>query len=395
MGIFKMFTVDAEHIRAQAQIDAARIKQKASNDAARSVVESRKIVQNANNAASTEWAAAQRQVQAANNNAAKRMEGVATSMQKTRNDVASRERVERLKVQSAYNDQSIQVTEAKKTLIAARNERAASKSSLALFGASVQNQEIMRQAGDKINEVSEQLGASMAGATAGRAFERLANSELMGATIAQMAVAGVGSSMVESFNQAVDLRQALKEEQQDRELRARVHVANQMKGNVLREMSGRMGSYDGAVDLDRSILIADQDFSVVEDNTDVSPIFSNQDYSVINDVQDFEVYSPQIDYTVYEDHHKMGTFQKVATGVGAAVATYFGGPAAGQAVLNASASIYEARNGNFQGAAAYGNQAMQNATTGWQTWRAAGNNTQAGSSWGSEMLAKAGVNFKI
>lgn len=396
MGIFSLFTADAEYIRGQSTIDAARIKQTAANTASRSITDSKYIVQRANNAASTTYATSARRLQDANNAAERRLGDVASRLQTTRNDIGSQERIQRLRVQAVYNEQSVAVTQAKRDLQAARNERAASKTALANFGTSIANKEIMRQAGAAINDISEELGRSMAGATSGRAFERLQNAEMMGASVAALSVAGVGSSITEQLHSAMGLRQALKEEAEDREIKARGFMAGRAKGDVLRKMSGSMGGYEAETEFDREILLADQDYTAITDETtDYSPVFSQQDYTHIDDVQDFEVYSPQIDYTVYEDRKKLGTFQKVATGIGAAVATYYGGPAAGQAVMNASMAMHSARNGDFSAVSAYGNQAIANATTGWKTWRAAGTNDTPGKSWGSDMLAKAGANFKI
>lgn len=396
MGLFSMFTVDAEYIRGQSTIDAARIKQTASNAAQRSIIDSKYLVQRSNNAASTSYAAAQRRVQAANNSAETRLGQVADRLQGARNAVGSSERMQRLKVQATYNDQAIKVNEAKKELQAARNARAASNTALANFGTSIANKEIMRQAGHAINDISDELGRSIAGATSGRAYERLQNAEMMGASVAALSVAGVGSSFIQQFNSAMDLRQALKDEASDRETNARSVMAGRAKGEVLYKMGGSLQGYQTSTELDREVLIPQQNYDAITDeSSDFSPIFANQDYTFIDDVQDFEVYSPQIDYTVYEDRKKMGAFQKIATGIGTAVATYYGGPAAGQAVMNASMAYHTGRNGDYPASAAYSSQAVANSKTGFKTWRAAGTNTTPGKSWGGEQLAKAGVYFKI
>jgi hypothetical protein len=261
-------------------------------------------------------------------------------------------------VQSTYNDEAIKVLEAKRTLQAARNARAGAEGDLANWGTSNKNKQLMEQAGRKVNQIGEEVARNLDGASRGRTFDRLEHAEALGANVAAAATAGVGGSGIELFNQTMDLRQALKEDFEDREMNARVVAATRAKGDVLREMGAGMGEYTG-VELDNSVLIADrndeaildnQDYSSISSNQDYSAIYAQQDYSAIQDLQDYEVFTPDIDYTTYQDHKKMGAFQQVASLVGAGVATYFGGPQAGAAVLDTSVAMNMAQNGDMAGA---------------------------------------------
>lgn len=409
---FRILNAGNEHIVKQSQIDAARVVQKARNAAQLSLVESKKIVQAANNAASQSFATARRQVQSANNsaeevlygsnvrlqNASNALSATVTSsrrqIQATSNSVARAQMKSKLAIQAKFNDEAIQVAEARKVLQAARNERAAVETDVANWTVSLRNKQRTDAMGKQVNALQEQINAALDSATFGRAFDRIANSETLGATIANAAAAGVGGSSVEAFNSAMSLRQAMREEREDREIASRVQFARRQQADAMGEAYNGFGGF-GRAQLDREVIIAEQDntavfdeqnFDAILDNQNYDPLYRSQDYGAIIADQDFEVFTPDLDFTQYVDHKKMSGLQQVTSFIGAGVATYFGGPQAGAAVLDASMAINDMQNGNFAGAQQGFTNAFGNATQGWKTYRAGATNGGQGAAWGANLF---------
>lgn len=367
----RILNSSAEHIRAQSQIDAARTKQKAHNDAQISLAESKKIVQTANNAASTLFANSQRALQSTNNDVSAKIVAAQKGMQVT------------------YNDQIVQVTAAKRVLQAARNERAAADSDVAKWSQSIGNNKVLDATGRQINNISEEIALNLDKATTGRAFDRLAYSGALGASIAGAAAAGVGGGSVEAHNTAMRMQQNFKEAAEDRAIQRNTYLAGQAKGNALRA---------GVDSLKNDLFIADMDREDLVAAVDTSAIFDNQDFTAIQDQQDYTVYSPDLDYTVYMDHKKMSGFQQVATFVGAAAATWFAGPLAGMAVVNGSMALNDMQNGDMASAQRGFDSAAQGISGGFKTWRAGADQNTSGASWGSQIMSKSsnsGANLKV
>lgn len=402
-----------EHIIKQSQIDAARVVQKSRNAAQLSLVESKKIVQAANNAASRSFADARRSVQDANNAAettlfhsnmrlqdasnalSRTVTGARRSIQTAQNAVAERVMSGKLAVQKQFNEQAIQVAEAKRVLQAARNERAAVDADVANWTTSLRNQKRTDAMGKQIGYVQEQIGTVLDGATYGRVFDRVAYAEALGSATAQAAAAGVGGGSVDAFNTAMGLRQALKEEREDREVASRVMWEQRKQSQMLADGYGGLDQYSARAELDREVIIAEQDneaimdtrsFDPILNDENFDPIYRNQDYSAIIADQDFEVFTPDLDFTQYVDHKKMGFFQQAATVIGSTVATYFGGPQAGMAVADASMAINDMQNGDYGGAQQGFTNAFQNGMGGFRTYRAGSTNGGMGSAWGANLF---------
>lgn len=440
----RILSAGKEHRIAQAQVEANRAIQAANNRSQLSLVDSKKIVQTANNAASRTFADARRSVQSANNSAettvtaaqrrlqeganalsasrtaaaragqeayngfSRARSDTARQLQATANTGARNRMAGALAVQKTFNDEAIKVAEAKRVLQAARNERAAVDADVARWTVSLSNRQRTEEFGLVANSIQEQLNATLTGATSGRAYDRIAYAEAMGSSVATAAALGIGGSAVDDYNNAMGLRQALKEEREDRELRARVRYSDQQAMAAMRSAYNGMGSLGISAEMDREVIIAEQDntaimdesnyeailneqnFSVILDEQDYGPVYNNQDYTAITADEDFEVFTPDLDYTVYMDHKKMSGFQQVATFVGAGVATYFGGPAAGQAVMDASIGINDMQNGNFAGAQRNFSNSQQNASTGWKTFRAGSTTGGTGQAWGANFFGRGG-----
>jgi hypothetical protein len=436
---FRILNAGNEHIVKQSQIDAARVIQKSRNAAQLSLVESKKIVQAANNVASQSFADARKKVQGANNAAeaalfesntklrdasnvlsatvtsgrravqaagnglAATVTNARRSIQTAGNSAARAQMRGKLALQAKFNDEAIQVAEARKVLQAARTERAAVETDVSNWMVSLRNQKRTDAMGKQVSYLQEQIGTTLDGSVVGRAFDRIANSEALGATIANAAAAGIGGSSVEAFNTAMSMRQAMKEEREDRELASRVLYAKRQQAEALGAAYDGFGGF-GRAELDREIIIAEQDNSAVFDEQNFDPIldqqnfdpildeqnfdplYRSQDYSAIIADQDFEVFTPDLDFTQYVDHKKMSGLQKVATFIGAGVATYYGGPKAGNAVFDASMAINDMQNGNFAGAQQGFTNAFGNAVGGFRTFRAGATDGGIGSAWGPNLF---------
>jgi hypothetical protein len=385
----QVLNAGATHILAQSQIDAARIKQKAHNAANITITDAKRLVQTTNNAASDAFAAAQRRVQTVNNDASAQYVQSQRLLQGTSNSVAAEVTAAQRRVQAKYNSDADQIAAANKVLQDSRNERAASSSSLSMFGQSIQNKSLMRQAGEQINALGEKVWHDLDQTTNASAFDRIAFSASLGANTAAAAGAGMGGGTFDSFNSNMERMQALKEEAIGREAKGRQYAVQQAKGQTMRQMGDGLQGYGVGADMDRSAILIEHDNSAIQTQQDNTAIFDSQDYTPIQAQHDYEVYAPDIDYTTYTDHKKMGAFQQVATFVGAGVATYFGGPQAGNAVFAASQAINDMQNGNMAAASQNMNTAFSGAMSGFKTYSAGADAThQSGQSWGQQIRGK-------
>ncbi|WCA46234.1 hypothetical protein [Caulobacter phage DCM] len=404
-SIGRVFTMGAEHIRAQSQVDAGRIVQAAYNKNQIGISEAKNLLQTANNVAARDWAAAQTQIRDANNYATLKITGAQNDLitgqnainvrltdayNKTqagiadaRNAAATGIAAAQKQVQDTNNVLAVQVAEAKKVVQAARNERAAAVSSLALWSQSVANQHILDQAGDRIGAVQEDAARQLDASLRGSVSARLQGAEALGAALANAGAAGIGGASVESFSQDIRLRQALQDDLVDRQIATVKQAAGDQRSAILGQAVGQLDMGPVIADMDYSAIVpegqtfnpiyaeqvqgdvkyADQNFMLQQAQLDYTPFVANQDY---------EVFSPNLDYTVYVDHKKMGFFQQAVTAVGAAAATYFGGPQAGAAVLDASFAMNDARNGNFAAANQGFNSAFSNAMGGYKSYQKSG-----------------------
>jgi hypothetical protein len=85
-----------------------------------------------------------------------------------------------------------------------------------------------------------------------------------------------------------------------------------------------------------------------------------------------------LDFTQYVDHKKMSGLSQLLAFTGAAAATYYGGPQAGNAVLSAFVGQNKAQNGDFAGAEQSFDTAFKGAVQGWQNFTSLGDSDHIG-----------------
>lgn len=402
----------AIHIVAQANIDAARIKQKAynarqisdaqsnstvrdaNNAASKVITDARILMQSAGNDASMTLSKARQVLRDTNNASAKLLSGAQTSLQEAQNKYRMVMADNAKTSQRDYNEQAEEVAAAQRTIRDARNERAGAQSSLALWSQSLGNKIKLDRAGATINAMQADVLRKSDDMVLGNVSDRMRTAELLGASIAQAAAAGVGGSTIEQYNTAMNLGDALKEERTARALNTAKWQAHEQAASTLKETVASLGYETFAADMDRnsytaqkdfSAILPDLDYQVFTPEQDFNPYNAELDYTAYVADQDFSVYAPNLDFTQYVDHRKQSLFSRVLTMGAAGVATYFGGPAAGQAVLSANEGIQMARNGDYAGSNAAFNSAMRSGYTGFKTYQSAGYN-----SWGGQQLNKVG-----
>lgn len=221
--------------------------------------------------------------------------------------------------------------DAQRTLIASNNEKEAATTSLARFNQSLANQRKLQAGGANYNAATINLAAKADANTTGNFQQKIADAEALGTAVVSAAAAGVGGSSVDTYQRTMQLRQSINEES-----RKRAQDAAQVNGAE-----------------SRAAIIADTVAQL--DNTQ---------------------YAANIDYTQLIDHRE----QKNVFGafVAAAVATYFGGPQAGQAVLDVADAGGKLQNNDQAGASQRLSSAGANAMAGMQYWSAknAGSDTK-------------------
>lgn len=192
----------------------------------------------------------------------------------------------------------------------ARNELKGAIAGSQAWAQSLSNKRKMDSAGAQVGELAENMARNLDVASSGRFADRLEASQAFGANVASAAAAGVGGSSIEIFNQTLSTSQALREEAGDRALNTDLIASANSRANTYADAAGS---------------------------------------------QDNQSFQAGLDYTQYIDHVKMSTASKVLGFAAAAGATYFGGPQAGEAVLNLVQGENEMANGNFEaGFASYG-----------------------------------------
>lgn len=359
------------HRTKQSQIDAARITQKSSNEAKLSLAQSQRLVQEANNTAST-------RVTELTNNRRKSINAdnvkIATAgeqLRDQRNSQAIAIADKARGIQDAKNAAAVRLAEAAQIVQDARNERAAQDMSLQQFSQSVRNQRLLTAGGEKVNAITDNLGIALDGIGVGTIQDRLAYAEALGAASAAAAASGISGGSVDSFNTAMSINQAFNEARQAEATKQGQWQARQQKAQIMGEAIAGMDERIGVADMDRSAIIAEQDFSpILPEGVSFAPVSAQQDlFSTFADI-DYSVFTPNLDYTQYVDHKKMGGVQRYLTATAAATATYFGGPQAGNAVLQASTGLQAARNGDMSGASQSFTNAFGSAMKGFSTYRA-------------------------
>ena len=220
----------------------------------------------------------------------------------------------------------------------ARNELLGAQATQNAWVQSYSNQRRVKAAGKQADEITANIGRNLDAATYGRLGERLAASEELGANMASAAAAGVGGSVVETFNNTIRLSAAMAEEQGDRAVATDLFAATAAKSGVMDD------AYSG---------------------------------------MDQQTFNAGLDYSQFVDHQKMSGLQKFLTFQAAGVATYFGGPQAGKAVFDASAALNAADNGDLNGASRLASSAFQGAVIGAKTYSDANGESYGGRLWDS------------
>jgi hypothetical protein len=378
----------AEHTIKQSQIDAARIKQAADNAAKLSLAESQRIIQRSNNAASDIYADSARRVQTANNDAATSVAAGRTTLRDTGNAINKSLAADQRAMQASYNEQGILVHAAKKVVQEARNARAAVDSDVARWSQSLKNKRILDEGGERSGQVLNETLHGMDRAVNQGVFARIEASRFLGATTATAAALGVGGSSIDQIKDTIQMQQALQEQASDDDLHAKVIAGYRQRGNVMADAIGALDFSAITANMDRDVIDTAHDSSAISDNQDYSPIFAQLDYQAITAQKDFTVFTADLDYTKYMDHKKMGFLQTWFTINAAAVATYFGGPQAGEAVVDASIGINDAQNLDFASANKQFGSALSNGMAGMQTYRAGASGSSSGTPWADQFRSK-------
>lgn len=179
---------------------------------------------------------------------------------------------------------------------------------------------------EQISHETRQMGKQQTALTLDTAEQR-------GALLARAAMTGVGGSTVEAMENLVALQAATTTEEMDQAMNQMVHFGKQ---NLV---TGLMNSY------------MSQDFSQT--------------------MMDF-------DFTKHIEPERMK--RRLGKLVGVAVATYFGGPMAGEAVSDIAVGEWKASNADYGGAMQSFGQGIQGGMQAWQQ------TSERGSSWGGDVM---------
>lgn len=209
------------------------------------------------------------------------------------------------------------------------NKLTAAKLSLAEFSRTLANQTRMRNAGKEYNAAATRLSHELEQAGKDRLNVQLQHAEASGALQVQAAMAGVGGSSVELMDNLIDLQRATMEQDQQRAI-------------DIMSRSGREAT---------ATLI-----SSAADSLNLQQSFGQFDFAK--------------DLAPKELQHKWLTV------AGVAVATYFGGPQAGEAAADAAVGEWKARNGDFVGAGQSFGGALKGAMSAASDW-----NERGGTPW--------------
>lgn len=216
----------------------------------------------------------------------------------------------------------------------ANNKLAAAKGNLANWSRSLGNRRRVQAAEREFNRSIEALVHETKQAGKQVSNMSLQYAEQMGALQAQAAFNGVGGSTVEMMENLVSLQMASSEEEVKQQVEMMSVYGKENAGQIMAD------SYNSA---DFSQAIMEFDFA-----KDIAP-------------------------------KKMK--RRLGKLIGVAVATYFGGPMAGEAVADFAVGEWQASNGNFTGAMQQFGQGVQNAGKAWQDY-----SDRGGSAWGSDVM---------
>lgn len=219
--------------------------------------------------------------------------------------------------------------EAAKEVQTATNRREAATASLADFSRSLGNTLRVEAAGKEFNEAVSSLAGALESRTTGRINSSLAAAERIGALNAEASAMGVGGSSIDLLTDTIKLQRNIEQDLQ-------------------RQATARMATSGGR----SNAAIMDNGYTSI----DLTQRFGN------------------FDHTRHVAPVKMKN--RLATLIGAGVATFFLGPDAGQAVAQVAVGGWQASNGNFAGAAQSFDSGLSSAILGVKSL-----NDRAGQSW--------------
>lgn len=207
----------------------------------------------------------------------------------------------------------------------ASNKAEAAKTSLAEFSRSLGNILRIEAAGKQYNDATSQLASVIESRGLTRANASLAAADRMGALTAQAAALGVGGSSVDLLNDTIKLQRNVEQELQQM-------ATDRLASSGARANAQVMDNAFNTIDLTRSF--------------------------------------GTFDHTVYIEPKRMK--RRLGKLIGVAVATFFGGPMAGEAVADMAVASWQASNANFGGASQSLDSAIQNGTQAWLNRRGTG-----------------------
>lgn len=186
-----------------------------------------------------------------------------------------------------------------------QNELAAATTSLANFQQSLGNKKKMDAAGKSFNAQQQNLQSMLDQAATGTFQQRMQTAAEAGSAMVAASAAGVGGSSVELYRRTLALNSAINEQA-------------------------------STAAVDKGVIYAKDEMSSTIADTLTS----------LNN----ETFNTSLDYSTVIDHVEQKNV--VGSFIAAGVATYFGGPQAGQAVLDVSAAGGRLANGDRAGGAA-------------------------------------------
>lgn len=203
--------------------------------------------------------------------------------------------------------------EGKRLTQASGNEKEAASMSLARFSQSLSNKRKLDAAGAQFTAGEQNIRSALDAAATGNFQERLRAAATLGEATVQAAAAGVGGGSVDAYNRTVRLNAALQEESNLSAQSSDAINATAQNSNVIKEAVANLGS---------------------------------------------DSFQGSFDYTVYLDHIKQKNV--FGTALAASVATYFGGPQAGMAVMDVASAGNKFANNDVAGGTSRLNSALAN-----------------------------------
>lgn len=216
------------------------------------------------------------------------------------------------------------------------NKLEAAKQTLSDFSRSLANANRMEAAGKEYNEAVNTVAETLEARGVGRINSSLAAADKLGALAAGAAFSGVGGSSVQLLDDTVRLQRNVEQQLQDTET-ARIASA---------------GARSAAQVIDNAA-----------SSSDMSRTFGN------------------FNYTRYIEPKRMK--RRLGKLIGVAVASYFGGPQAGEAVADMAVASWQATNADFEGMSNSFGKAAQHGSAAFSDWMERG-----GESWFGSVMNK-------